>query len=43
MIDLVISRKEIKLTITQLLAILLKRQIEPILLDYRPENAPAVA
>jgi len=43
MIDLVISRKELKPTICQLLAILLKRRVEPILLDYRPENAPAVA
>jgi acetyl-CoA carboxylase carboxyl transferase subunit beta len=43
MVDLVVNRKEIKPTITRLVAILLKRKFEPILLDFRPDNATAAA
>jgi acetyl-CoA carboxylase carboxyl transferase subunit beta len=43
MVDLVVNRKELKPTITRLVAILLKRKIEPILLDFRPDVAPATA
>jgi acetyl-CoA carboxylase carboxyl transferase subunit beta len=43
MVDLVVNRKEIKPTITRLVAILLKRKFEPILLDFRPDNAAAAA
>jgi acetyl-CoA carboxylase carboxyl transferase subunit beta len=43
MVDLVVNRKELKPTITRLVAILLKRKIEPILLDFRPDVAPVAA
>lgn len=43
MVDLVVNRKELKPTITRLVAILLKRKFEPILLDFRPDNATAAA
>jgi acetyl-CoA carboxylase carboxyl transferase subunit beta len=43
MVDLVVNRKELKPTITRLIGILLKRKVEPILLDFRPETAPVAA
>ncbi|MCU0789838.1 MAG: acetyl-CoA carboxylase, carboxyltransferase subunit beta [Nitratireductor sp.] len=36
MIDLVVHRKDLKETISRLVGLLLKRPVEPILLDYRP-------
>jgi acetyl-CoA carboxylase carboxyl transferase subunit beta len=36
MIDLVVHRRELKETISRLVGLLLKRPVEPILLDYRP-------
>jgi acetyl-CoA carboxylase carboxyl transferase subunit beta len=43
MVDLVVNRKEMKPTITRLVGILLKRNVEPILLDFRPETVPVAA
>jgi acetyl-CoA carboxylase carboxyl transferase subunit beta len=36
MVDLVVPRKELKETITRLIGLLLKRPLEPVLLDYKP-------
>ncbi len=43
MIDLVVPRKDLKEMIARLVGLLLKRPVEPILLDYRPEPVTPVA
>jgi acetyl-CoA carboxylase carboxyl transferase subunit beta len=43
MIDLVVPRKELKETISRLVGVLLKRPVEPILLDYRPLPVTPIA
>jgi acetyl-CoA carboxylase carboxyl transferase subunit beta len=43
MIDLVVPRKELKETISRLVGMLLKRPVEPILLDYRPLPVTPIA
>jgi acetyl-CoA carboxylase carboxyl transferase subunit beta len=43
MIDLVVPRKELKETISRLVGMLMKRPVEPILLDYRPLPVTPIA
>jgi len=43
MIDLVVPRKDLKETISRLVGVLLKRPVEPILLDYRPLPVTPIA
>jgi acetyl-CoA carboxylase carboxyl transferase subunit beta len=43
MIDLVVPRKDLKEMIARLVGLLLKRPVEPILLDYRPEPVTPMA